>query len=400
MKTRAATRVLAIGTALACTAWLLAPLNAAAADAVTVKATGQAAIRQGDKAQAYDNAIADAQRKAVEQAIGTMISAETVTENFQLISDKIYSQAKGYLRKYKVLSKKIDGGVYAVTIEAEVSSGDLSKDLEGIGAILRKMNMPRVLVMITEQNVGSKQVAWWQGEGSYALDMGAAENALIDSWTQKGFSFVDRQALQGKLTARKALTGAAPSNDQVKEFALGTGAEVVIIGTAFANDNGPILGTKMHSLRANISLRALAVDTGRILATATTTSSVGHIDAAYGGTKALDKVARKAGAELLTKVMDQWKKAVSGPAVIALTITGVKKSKYLRKIATFLGNDIRGVQDVRQRSYRKKVAEFEVEIKGSGQTLAEELEEKNFGDFEIEIDEITPNTVKAVLKTK
>ena len=64
-----------------------------AEDAVKVEAVGQAAIYGKDVAQARDKAIDDARRKAVEQAIGSMVSSETVTENFQLISDKILSNS-------------------------------------------------------------------------------------------------------------------------------------------------------------------------------------------------------------------------------------------------------------------------------------------------------------------
>ena len=40
-----------------------------------------------------------------------------------------------------------------------------------------------------------------------------------------------------------------------------------LIGKAVATDVGPIMGTQMHSVRANISLRALNMDNGEILAT-------------------------------------------------------------------------------------------------------------------------------------
>lgn len=380
---------------------LFAPSLAFAGDTTKVTVMGVAGIVGGDKGRARDKAIQDAQRKAVEQAVGTMVSSETITENFQLISDKIYSNAKGYVRKYDIVSEKEEGGTVMVTIDAHVASGVLQGDIDGVLAILKAKNMPRVLLMITEQNVGSANtVVWWSGEGSFSIDLGASENAFIDNWSKKGIKFIDRQALQGKLKVKKALGNAVPTDDDVKEFALGTGAEVVVTGTAFANDIGPIMGTQMHSIRANISVRALNLDTGGILATSTNTATVGHIDPATGGTKALQNVTEKAAEELLTKILAGWETEVAGPSSVSLTINAVTKSKYLREISSFLGNEIRGVQGVRQRSYRKKIAEFEVDITGSPQDLAEELEEKKFGGFTIEINEITANTVKATLNTK
>ena len=53
--------------------------NQASADDTTVVALGQAAVVDGDKSHARDKAIADAIRKAVEQAVGAMVTSETVT---------------------------------------------------------------------------------------------------------------------------------------------------------------------------------------------------------------------------------------------------------------------------------------------------------------------------------
>jgi hypothetical protein len=45
-----------------------------------------------------------------------------------------------------------------------------------------------------------------------------------------------------------------------------------------------------------------------------------------------------------------------------------------------------------------KVAELEVDVKGSTQELADELEAKKFKGFKLEIDEFTANTIKASMK--
>ena len=53
---------------------------ASAAEVKKVRATGQAAIYQNDLSAAVI-ALDDARRKAVEQAVGAVISSSTVTEN-------------------------------------------------------------------------------------------------------------------------------------------------------------------------------------------------------------------------------------------------------------------------------------------------------------------------------
>ncbi len=366
--------------------------------ATTVQAVGQAAIYGNDVAQARDKAIEDAMRKAVEQAVGAMVSSETVTQNFELLSDKIYSKSRGYVRSYKVISEKKEEGVYQVNIEAQVASGNLKNDLDGVLAVLKAKNMPRVLIMVAEQNVGQAGADFWWGNKTFSTNLDAVENAFIDSWTPKGLKFIDRQQLSGKLKVSSALSSAEPSDDAVKELGQMAGAELVVIGKAVATDVGPIMGTQMHSIRANISLRALNLDNGQILATSTQSQAVGHVDATTGGTQALQKVAVKAADDLLQKILAQWEGQVSGPSSVTLTIKNVGKSKFLRDIAEILRNQVRGVAEVRQRAFKARVAELEVDIKGSAQDLATELEEKKFTGFTLEIDEVTANTVVAVLK--
>jgi len=363
-----------------------------------INALGQAAIIGGDTSNARDKAVDDALRKAVEQSVGTIISSETVTENFQLISDKILTKARGYVRNYKITSEKQDQGVYQVNVDAEVSKGVLKNDVDGILTVLRAKNMPRMLVMVSEQNIGQGDANFWWGNKTFATNLDAFENEFMDQWMKKGVRFVDRQALQGKMSTGPAISSAEPTNDAIKEFAGRSGAEVVIIGKAVATDVGTIMGTQMHSCRANVSLRALALDTGRILATVTRTEAVGHVDPTTGGTLALKKAADKASEEMMEKVIAQWSSEVSGPMSITLTLKNVKQAKSLRGLQQVLKEQVRGVQDVRQLSFKSKVAELDVEIKGSAQDLADELETKTFPGFALEVEEITSNAVTASLK--
>lgn len=49
------------------------------------------------KAMGRDAAIWDALRQAVEQALGAFIQSESIVENYQLISDNIFSKTAGYI---------------------------------------------------------------------------------------------------------------------------------------------------------------------------------------------------------------------------------------------------------------------------------------------------------------
>ena len=122
---------------------LAAPALASAA--ATVEAEGQAMVKNGDEPAARDRALEDAQRKAVESAVGTMISAETVMENYQIISDRILAKSSGYIKNYNIVSSGAENGIYKVVIKALVATGNLSSDVDAISALLKRKGMPVAL---------------------------------------------------------------------------------------------------------------------------------------------------------------------------------------------------------------------------------------------------------------
>lgn len=61
-------------------------------------AEGVAVIVGGNIPGARDKAIDDALRKAVEQAVGTLVSSDTMAENYKVIHDKILAQQQVMLK--------------------------------------------------------------------------------------------------------------------------------------------------------------------------------------------------------------------------------------------------------------------------------------------------------------
>jgi hypothetical protein len=373
---------------------------AAASEVKKVRATGQAVIYQNDLAAARDKALDDARRKAVEQAVGAMISSSTVTENFELLEDKIFSQSAGYVRSYVVVDESRDAdGIYSVTIDCEVSAGKIDSDLAAIQNLLAQKEMPRVLVMVSEQNVGQTEGGWWSNTGA-AISLDVVDNTIFSTWSAKGVKFVDRQVLEGKIRAGAAASGDI-ANDIAKEFGSLCGADIVIVGRAIASDIGNTYpGSKLRTLQANTSIRAINVNNAEMLAAVTMTKSASHLNAVTGGTKALELVAKSDAEQLLTQVLDRWSRDVGGASSLNLTFNGVKKSKQLRLLKTYLTNEVRGVENVIQRSFKKGKALFEVKYKGSMQQLIEELEEKTFPGFAMSLEEMNADSATMLMEAQ
>ncbi|QED28442.1 hypothetical protein FRD01_14600 [Microvenator marinus] len=76
-----------------------------------------------------------AQRNAIEDAVGVLVSHETIVENDQLIADKILTYSGGFIRSWEVLREEKLDEVFFVEIRAIVSSARLLNRLEELEVV-------------------------------------------------------------------------------------------------------------------------------------------------------------------------------------------------------------------------------------------------------------------------
>ena len=377
---------------------LFAASFASAQESKTVAAEGVAAIQNGAVDIARDAAIEDAQKRAVEQAIGILIDSQTQVENYQLISDKILSQTKGYIKKYTVSGEVTEGTLLRVRINAEVSLGKLGDDLSGIGILLGQMHKPRTLVMIAEQNIGQEIYAWWLGAHGQQTDVGVVENTMMDKFTQKGFEFIDHQVAAKEIKVTAAYKVQNLTADQAKVLGSQVDAEVVIIGKAVSKSYGE-LGGGMKSVQADLSARAVRTDTGQVIASSTTHAAAVHISETTAGIDALKKAASDASDELLTKILAVYSKEVGGLRSINITISGLDKTQFV-KFKDTLRNQVRSIKDLHERGFSGTTAKISVDSKSSTQVLSDELLSRNFSAFTVEVVGSTANSLELKVTPK
>jgi len=369
-------------------------------NAGSVTARGQAAIVNNDKAMARDKAIEDALRRAVEQVVGTMVTSETKTRDFQLLEDNIYTHSKGYVESYKIVSEKVEDNVYIVDIQAEVSTGKIEGKLKAIGIAISRKGKPRVMFLISEQNVGQETPSYWWGTTASVSDIGIVENTMINIFQKNGFTVIDRQAVSGKIKVKDAYRVASLTSDAAKSIANQTDAQIVIFGQAIAKSlgNQPI-GTspdspKYPTASANISVRALNTDNGEILATATGEHVYPHPSEISAGNNALKMAAEKVANQLIDGIMEKWNQELSGGQMVSIDITGIDDPSFLSEFKNFLTQQVRGVQGVQIRKFKKPDASLDIDYKGKGQDLGLELSGKKIGKSVLEVTDMQQNSVK------
>jgi hypothetical protein len=379
----------------------------ASADTQTVTVDGMAGILQGDQGLARDNAVRDALRKAVEQAVGQMVSAETLAENFQVVRDNIYTKAQGYVKDYKIVKEGPQKDLYVVTITATVGADQIKNDLSALGLLMARVGKPRVLFMIAEQNIGQEMyVFWWSwwGKGGaefrgQTVDMAVSETALKEEFLNKGFNVVDISSATGKFEISNAYRIADLTNDGAREFGRKLNAEVVIKGKSLAKEGPRTLGSSVGSYLADITVSAVRVDNGQVLASARGQGVARHVAQHTGGNEALERAGRDVAAKLVDQIVAKWTGETSGTQLVQLTIKGIRM-KDLVKIKEFLQSQIRGVQSIIQRSFEGGVAVLEVDAKVTAQQIGDELAKKEFEGFDLDVTGATANTLEVAASTK
>ena len=373
------------------------PANPSTA-AINASAEGVGVIIDDNTAMARDQAIQDALRLVVEQTAGTMVSSETLVQNYQVLRDQIYSQSQGYIQRYEVTDESIQGNLYKVTIQAAVAAGNLKNDIQALGLLMARKNMPRVMIMVAEQNVGMHYYSYWWGIKAGTADLSITENVLMEKLAQKGFHVVDHAITSKTLEIKAPYKIESLSNDAIRNIGNLYDADVVIYGQALSKLAGSVLGTSMKSSQADVSLRVVNTDTGRVIASSTHHAAAVHPNDVTAGAEALKLAAESIADQLLTQIVNQWSQDVGSGSLIRLVVSDIPSYNYLVKLKEMIQKRVRGVGGLYQRDFNAGTATLDVSVPVTSQKLADELVMIDYGEFAIDITNITQNSVSLKMK--
>lgn len=341
----------------------------------TVLASSVTAEGQGGSER---TALHDAMRNAIEQKVGVYIDSRTYTENYQVISDRIYAQADGYVRDYQILDKSESNGIWKVVIRAEVSDERLRTDLmtkvQKKAVIGANMMDPRIGVLAANSD-GTKNealenifIAGLQNEGfSRIIDLNQ-----IDASVRNRIASAD---LAGDWELRNTLSTQF-SVDYLVKVSVSKSGKNVNLNIPINDPNSPIsfipLGEIIPDLQnlnrseVTVSVRMMNMNTGEILYAGT---GSGKGSGRNGEGTAL----RKATEGLMRELADAAiKKAANPEQHVTILITdnalGSMSQAYMRI------SSLPGVSHVFTRSTSYDNIQVDVDYLGTAYDLAMEME--------------------------
>ncbi|MBN2355167.1 hypothetical protein JXO59_03590 [candidate division KSB1 bacterium] len=362
----------------------------ASSGSVQIEAVGVGTITFGDVAAARDRAIDDSKRKAVEDVMGTIIDSETRVENYQMVSDRILSWTRGYIRDYRILSegKKADD-LYEVRALATVDQSELNEDWTAVQHLIQSMGNPRIMFLIDEQNIGES----YNRYRYFEVDMTASETTLMNKFLEKNFQVVDPGVVRQNKERDAVIAAINGDSKAAASIAASQDAEVVITGKALAKVATGINLGGMKSCQATLTARVVDADVGTVLATSSKTGAYPHIDEVVGGTKAIEKAANALADELIKKILDKWKSRFYEATTVKLLVTGLASYTEAANFRGALPYAGRGIKAVNQRNLVGSTAEYDIQITGNADQLARELDQRQLGAYSLTVVGVTQNKV-------
>jgi len=308
-------------------------------------------------------ALLDAMRLAIEQGVGLYINSETMTNNYELVHDKILTRAKGYVRKYDTLSERTQDGVFYLKIQADVNERKIKDDLAALQILQSAKRNPRVMVIITgDKNSGNS--------GTIA----AAENEMIKRLIKKEFQVIDSAIVDQYRNTSQAQDAYAGNNQAAQYLGKKAGAEIVIIGEAAAEGSADNNLAGMVSAKANVSARAIRSDTGSVIISDDKDAAVVDLTVTTAGKKAIIKASGQLADSLILQISEKWGQEVANGNIIHLVVKGVS-FEQLQNLEEYLKDKINGVKNLDRRNYDGKAGKAEIDLlyQYDAQTLAEQL---------------------------
>lgn len=175
-----------------------------------------------DKGLMVDDLREDARRQVVEKAVGCYVESATLTENYQLISDKVLTRSKGLIKQVIKESQPWVGkdGLGHMLMKAEVYVSQVEEALAQMSrservSLLREHGDPRISVAITIRDAE-------RGTQTEVVRSPVAENILKEKIKKFGYrvwSEETSEKLKGELVDRSTRANqdvVAASASQVK----------------------------------------------------------------------------------------------------------------------------------------------------------------------------------------
>ena len=307
----------------------------------------------------------------------------------------IYGHTDKFIQDYKVLAEFPSTNNYRVMVEATVSINTLKKLMSSAGILLEEKPLPRILVLISDQNLKDRLPKYWWGQKKY-LSESFSINALVNTIKTKGFPIIDNHIIAQNTRVNPIYDKPDLNDIEAINLGLSSQAGVVIVGKSVASRGPNIMGKNIRSFKGIVSARAIRTDTGAEIATTMQTSVTTDTDEIAGGRDVLSRAGSLAGEDLASQIVAAWQKQEEQSNILEIIVEGTGDIANFEKFRRIL-NNISGVKNLRIKEFKPDEVVIIVDFQGTTKELADTLMLKTFGSMGINIYEVSQDRLRIEL---
>ncbi len=220
-----------------------------------------------DRRVAYDEALKDAKRQALEKAVGAFVDSSTLMENYQTISDTIETRYQGFIKRIiKIVDGKVQpDGFYHVWIKAEVYTKPLAESMADFSrsqrqGMIKAHGNPTFAVKIDVISDENERVI-------QRCDV--CETEIANRLHEYGYRLVDWQGMEEDIAAQSRLLKLEQGEIEAARYGVGRKpVDVMITGQVKLRRNPPVYVAGMTVRTVSLtswSVRAVATQTHEII---------------------------------------------------------------------------------------------------------------------------------------
>lgn len=361
----------------------------------TIVAIGTGKIYQGNSARAKEEAIANGLVAAVENAALELLAPESLAPNFPIFSQVLDGKTGKFIQGYRVLAEFSFKGTYRVLVQTTVFISSLKTYLSDAGVLLSEKHLPKILVLISEQDLkGGSPRYWWSQKSNFKKTDSA--NSLITALKNRGFSVVSHQLIPKKTTISPLYDKPVLNDHEAVDLAHKLQANVVIVGKSTAEKTSNIMGQNIRSFKGMVSARAIRADTGEEIAVTTQSAVRSSTSETAGIRDALTNAGALAGEALASQIVYAWQKEEKQYNTIEIVVEGTDNLSNFVKFRRII-SQMPNAKNLQIQEMKAGESVFNVEFQGDGKALADALMLKSFESVGINIYEVSPDHLKIEL---
>ncbi|MBQ6111056.1 MAG: hypothetical protein IJL01_01535 [Synergistaceae bacterium] len=324
---------------------------------IRVHAEGAAVIIEGRKNGARESARREMIRNAIDNAVGTYVNSVTQIENYQVVSDKLFTQSQGLVKAMDVQREWTDeNSMYH--IEAYCSVVEVILD-ERLGpAVIDALGNPRILILIDNPTV---------------------RNEVQKVFTDSGFMIINPEHAARLQNIDEEFARGINDPVKLRDAARNFRADVIITGESNSSTvmKQKVWGYTLYKVSSNVRLEAFLADTAQTIGSenfswAPAKQKDGSLSYGEGAARGLTYCAKKAANSIVNKVaygLTAGREGSRTGHVVKVIITDIDFGTA-RNLQDRLGS-VPTVSSVNRRSYRNgSELELDVTLKGSADDLA------------------------------